>query len=143
MVNRRSRFWINKQVQLGYIKFLFLFWFISVAVSIICFVGLLVLQLKSSDSNELALLLIKHYEQNYMQIGFFLLLHLLISSIFGFYLFRSFSHRVCGPIYNIENYIKQLNDSEQPAEFSKIEIRKDDYFQSLADQLNKFFMNKK
>ncbi len=146
MKNRRTKYWINNEVQWGYIKFLFLFWFISFCLSILGFLMIFTLQIYSENAktNTLASDTLQFYQSNPLFIFNFFAFHFLASMIFGFYFFRSFSHRVCGPIYNIENKIKDMNANTEPGkEFADITIRKNDYFQPLVKELNTLIKNKK
>ncbi len=143
-MNRRTKYWINKEVQSGYIKFLVLFWFVCLAVSVMAFACILILQLKNTNANQIALEIIQFYQVNPFLIFVFTTIHFLVSFVFGLYFFRSFSHRICGPIYNIENHFKKLNQNTDPEfQMKEFKIRKNDYFQSFVNELNTFFKSKK
>ena len=143
MKNRRTKYWINSEVQSGYIKFLFLFWFVCLGLSVLSFLFVTAIQLNNPETNSTAFQFINLYLKNPVLILIFLTFHFIISCLFGFYFFRSFSHRVCGPIYNIENKIRSINLAENSDQvFSEIEIRKNDYFQSFAAELNQLLKKK-
>lgn len=141
--NRRIKYFINPEVQIGYIKFLFLYWFVYFSISIIGFLGIFIVQLNADDTREVTYRLVQIYQNNFIYLFIFMLFHFSASLLMGLYFFRSFSHRVCGPIYNIEKRIKEMNENPDLDNYSEIKTRTNDYFQPLVDQLNQLLKTKK
>lgn len=65
------------------------------------------------------------------------ILNIVVVSIFSIF----FSHKMAGPIKRIKNTLEAY--SRNPKEYALIQLRKGDFFQDLAEALNKAFLSKK
>jgi methyl-accepting chemotaxis protein len=65
---------------------------------------------------------------------------LLTVMVFAFILAVYYLHRLAGPVYRIE---KTLNDMAEGKEVSPVVLRKQDFFKSLAEALNKIIEQQK
>jgi len=65
---------------------------------------------------------------------------LLTVMVFAFTLAVYYLHRLAGPVYRIE---KTLNDMAEGKEVSPVVLRKQDFFKSLAESLNKIIEQQK
>lgn len=65
---------------------------------------------------------------------------LLTVMVFAFILAVYYLHRLAGPVYRIE---KTLNDMAEGKEVSPVVLRKQDFFKSLAESLNKIIEQQK
>lgn len=68
----------------------------------------------------------------------FCLIPLVSSSILGIYYFRRFSNRIAGPIFKINKSLQQALDGGHQ-EVDIVLLRSDDFFQDVAENVNKVF----
>jgi sensor histidine kinase YesM len=77
-----------------------------------------------------------HYsEKRDALVLFLVLLHLGITCL-TFFICVFFSHKIAGPLYTLQNHLKQIKAGKNPV---KLTFRKGDYFQELAEDVNQTF----
>lgn len=77
-----------------------------------------------------------HYiEKRDALIFFLILLHLGITCLV-FFICIFFSHKISGPIYNLQNHLKLIRTGKNPG---KLIFRQEDHFQELAHEVNDTF----
>lgn len=132
--NRRSKIYIRPDVQNSFIKFLIAFWLISLSMTVAClFFILMAVAVESGDATVLNMV-IYNVSQNLgiVILGFLGLI--LFALGFGYWFFRSFTTKICGPIYNIHMRIKEKLDGKPNV---TVKIREDDFYHDFVDDINK------
>ncbi len=102
------------------------------------FFSLMAIAASSGDTGILNLVIYNISNNITLVAGGFLVL-ILFALGFGYWFFRSFTTKICGPIYNIHLRVQEhLNGQDNV----QIQIRKDDFYHDLVDDLNKVFKKK-
>ncbi len=129
--DRRKTILIQKEVQIGFLKFLLLFLIfciISCTVSFVFFFKILIAENILSASTISAF-----FQENSLKTFIIFALPFIFSVPMLAYSFVRFTHRICGTIYNCHSRIKEILAGKENV---KIKIRTGDYYQSFADDLN-------
>lgn len=144
-MERRAKIWIMGDVQRGYLFNMIMFWFITTVLSLISIFFLLVyLQNQSAADHQWVQDFWEYFKSKGNLIYIFFGIHFLISLLFGVYFFRKFTLRICGPIHNLQNQLQVINTSQEQNEGPReIRIRKTDYFQKLAYEINELLRHRK
>jgi hypothetical protein len=130
-LNQRRLQLIQKDVQIGFGKFLILFLVFCLVSSTMAFVFFFkLLQVENIIDSEL---LASYLQSNLAQIILIFTLPFIFCVPMVIYFFIRFTHRVCGPIYRCHESIKNILAGEAGVQ---IKIRKNDYYQDFADDLN-------
>jgi hypothetical protein len=136
--NGRNNYLINPKVQLSFVLF---FLFLSLVTTALFYIYTLMnlneLQMIAAENTivgqEQLINLIKDYKLHTSHVFLFTAL---ISSTFiligGIYL----SHKVAGPVYRMIKYFKMRRNNEHNG---PLQLRKDDFFHDLKDEINAFF----
>lgn len=136
--NRRKTLIINPEIQYGMLAYVGALVVINIIAQFICvmlFFSQIAALAQANDSPFADLL---HLMSDYKIL--FLIYNLIPSisiSIIGFFFFNRFTNRIVGPIYNINNVVKAVNEGKNEA--PQIRLRQGDYFTEFAKNLNILF----
>jgi methyl-accepting chemotaxis protein len=133
--NKRRTYLVNKEVQL---RFAALLVFISLLTAIQLYVCIafidsdLVSQAAkyglTNDQTVLSFILLQN-KRLLIQVLAFLVFNMFLVGVFGFF----FSHRMAGPVYRMEKFIKKIAEGDLSG---TVRLRKGDHFQSFATSIN-------
>lgn len=135
-VERRKIKLIQKDVQIGFLKLIFVLYFFVISSVSIFWLGIFFLVGRQSG---LVITTVKEIiSNNSGYISLLLLIQIVTTFLIIYYLFIRFSHKVCGPIFSLERTLKQINSEKEIRSFR---VRKDDFYQDFAKHLNIFVKN--
>lgn len=135
-VERRKIKLIQKDVQIGFLKLIFVLYFFVISSVSIFWLGVFFLVGRQSG---LVMETVKEViSRNSGYISLLLLVQIVTTFLIIYYLFIRFSHKVCGPIFSLERTLKQINSEKEIRSFR---VRKDDFYQDFAKHLNIFVKN--
>ena len=131
-MNRRKIAFINKEIQVGFLKLILVFYVFSMLSISIFWVSFLYLMSKTFlvGSSQL-FIFINQYK---LLIFMFCMMQLIFSASMIYFLFHRFTNKVCGPIFSLHRTLKEILATHTLRNFR---IRKDDFYQDLAVDLNK------
>lgn len=136
-ITRRKSFLILPDLQYGLLGYIAAF----AALMILAQFASLVLFLRHvsaagaiDDGSSASLIFAAIFEQRWILMAY-MSIPVLGVSVVGVYFFLRLSHRIAGPIYNISRAVENANADGGPL---NIKLRRGDYFQDLAANLNKF-----
>ena len=133
-INRRSKIYIRPDVQNSFIKFLIAFWLISLSMTVAClFFILMAVAVESGDATVLNMV-IHNVSQNPLVVLIGFLGLILFALGFGYWFFRSFTTKICGPIYNIHLRVQEKLDGKPNV---VVKIREDDFYHDFVEDINK------
>ena len=131
----RRKYVVNREVQFDLLMYVGLFvTFVFLSQIVVAYLFINKLQLKA-DTGELGSMTIVEFIDKFKMI--FLLNEVVAVGtcfVLGFYFFNRVTSRIVGPLYNIGRMLKSVRN--RPENTVEIRLRKDDYFQDLAKELN-------
>jgi hypothetical protein len=139
MIEKRQTLMIDRKLQLRMIGLIVVFG------ALISLISLLALQLLSQRIFTLAsqaeipletrMLLMRELSQTTLVLILFMALSLAVSWLVGLY----FSHRIAGPIRNMQNTLDAYLKGDSQA---RVRLRKTDHFEELAEKINQTLNHK-
>ncbi|MBL6989812.1 MAG: hypothetical protein ISR65_08535 [Bacteriovoracaceae bacterium] len=145
LLGRRRNFFINPSFQLRFMGFMIFGLILSIMsfyVADIYFFNSLVAfgKQKGLEEGHIYFQLIK--EQHGLLNNIFVVSRMivfcivLVSSLF-------LSHRVAGPLYHLNNFLKKATNSDNLEDLEKLKFRKRDFFKELPESVNQFIASRK
>jgi hypothetical protein len=137
----RKNFLINRSFQLKFVGFMILVGLLTLgstyAVIFQYFEELQKLATDSGLAENHPFLNLIHFQKEKLDtfFGYLSAINLMIIAISGIWM----SHRIAGPIYRV---VKWISDPYSINSDSKISFRKNDYFQELAEAVNRLISNR-
>lgn len=134
-MNKRRSYLVNKEVQL---RFAALLVFISLITAVLLVASIAFLdndviqqagKFGLADNQVLVSFIILQQKNLLLRLISMLVINMILVALFGFF----FSHRIAGPVYHMEKFLKKVAEGDLSG---TLRIRKHDQFQSLAATIN-------
>jgi methyl-accepting chemotaxis protein len=139
---RRRQFIVDKKIQFFYTGLLI--WFLVIALIITgtalysIIMNTVINTFTTAGTSNIYQIVLEINKLLALRIGILIIILIIIGIFLGIFYF----HRIAGPIFRIEKTIKELINNEN-IEYTPIKLRNNDFFHSLAGNINKFMEKNK